>query len=192
MFARGVPRPKEKGVATPPTPPSGTPSGGSPQPPGGTPPPRPVFPPAKPNWDRVRLIESRSHLPIPFSETKARNIANELSRKIKVKEAPNAAAVLLRLFIEFAVDYYVKKHSLSPKTDRLAPKIKTVADHLLTAGHIPNKQHEQLEKMKDGNEMLSAHTLNAWIHNANYSPDPQVLCTFWDNIHFFVNHCWTK
>lgn len=188
LFARGVQKARPKGYNSPPV----TPAISPPETPTTSPTGPITYPPMKPSWDRPRLIPPRSYLAIPRSETKVSNIANELARKINVKESPNAAAVLLRLLIEFSVDHYSQKYSLKPKNDKLAARIELSAKKLNSEGHITDKQLEQLEKMRQSNEILSAHTLNAWIHHQNYSPDPQILCIFWDNISFFVNHCWTK
>lgn len=189
LFARGIQRPRPKGYNSPPAPVKTSP----PMPPTPAPPTSPIpYPPKKPSWDRARLIPPRSGLAIPRSETKISNIANELSRKISIKESPNAAAVLLRLLIEFSVAHYSQKYSLKPKKDTLAARIELSAKKLNADGHITDNELEQLEKMREGNEILSTRTLNAWIHHVNYSPDPQTLCIFWDNIAFFINHCWTK
>lgn len=197
LFARGIPKPNPMpapstgGVAGPqPTPPPSTPPSIPIPPPTSVPPG--TYPPAKPTWDRKRLIPRYSYLSIPKTSSKAYNIANELAREVEVKKAPNAVAVLLRLLIEFSVENYTNKYSLVPNRDTLANRIKMSAKKLHDETHISQKQKELLEKMSNSDEILSAHTLNQWIHNPSYSPSPQTLCNFWDNINFFINLCWTK
>ena len=151
--------------------------------------------PAKnPSWDRTRLIPRRCHIGVPKTAIKASNIAHELAHSIEVKKAPNGAAVLLRLLIEFSIDNYITKHSLVIPKDKAKLYFKAikVADNLLNSSHINKKEHEDLSKLSQSNEIFSAHTLNAWVHHSHYSPDPQSLCIFWDNIEKFINHCWTK
>lgn len=151
--------------------------------------------PAKnPSWDRPRLIPRRCHIGIPKTAIKVSNIAHELAHSIEVKKSPNAAAVLLRLLIEFSIDNYITNHSLViPKDkDKLYFKAIKIAENLLDDSHINKKEFEDLSKLSQSNEIFSAHTLNAWVHHSHYSPDPQSLCIFWDNIEKFIKLCWTK
>ncbi|SCM70016.1 ParB/Srx family N-terminal domain-containing protein [Desulfovibrio sp. 86] len=151
-------------------------------------------PAAKPSWDRKNLIPKRCRLGIPKSATKASNIAHELSHGIEVKKAPNAAAVLLRLLIEFSIDNYISNHDIAvPKDkDKLYFKASKVAEDLSKGSYINQKEFENLNKLSQNDAIFSAHTLNAWVHHSHYSPDPQTLCTFWENIEKFISLCWTK
>ncbi|SDF96710.1 ParB/Srx family N-terminal domain-containing protein [Desulfovibrio legallii] len=153
-----------------------------------------VCPARNPSWDRKWLIPKRCRLGIPKSATKASNIAHELSHGIGVKKAPNGAAVLLRLLIEFSIDNYITNHSLViPKgKDMLYVKAIRIAENLLDDSKINKKEFEDLSKISQSDDIFSAHTLNAWVHHSHYSPDPQSLCIFWDNIEKFIKLCWTK
>lgn len=143
-------------------------------------------------WDRKRVIERGRGIPVPLTETKLNSILVELSSKIDVREATIAAAVLVRLVAEFSVDAYMRKISPSTNLDdlNLGKKIFKAAEIMHQNQTIGKKQCDQLKKMSSSDVFLSAHTLNAWVHNPTYIPDPRSVCTFWDNIRFFLVECW--
>jgi len=144
----------------------------------------------QPSWDRTRVIRRGMGLPIPTSEAKLNDILVELSSKIKVREATIAAAVLVRLVLERSVDYYIQKKKVSCKNDKLHIRISETAKSMEQAGKINHKEIQFLEKMSKSDTLFSAHTLNAWVHNSKYTPSPREVCTFWDNIYFFIVECW--
>lgn len=144
----------------------------------------------QPSWDRKRVIPRYMGLPIPGTESKTTNVLVELSSKIDVREAPIGAGVLVRLILERSVDFYAKKEKITFKDSILHKKIREIAMHMKSKNLIDKKEHEQLGKMSKSDELISAHTLNAWVHNQNYTPTPRDICTFWDNIYFFLVKCW--
>lgn len=145
----------------------------------------------KPPWDRKRVIQRNAGLPTPNTETKLNTILVELSSGIDVRDATIASGVLIRLILERSVDYYAKKNKITfAKKESLANRIGKVADKMKMMDIIDIKQHELLKKMSRSEELISAHTLNAWVHNSQYIPEPRHVCTFWDNIYFFLYTCW--
>jgi hypothetical protein len=144
----------------------------------------------QPSWDRKRTIPRNMGLPIPGSESKTTNILVELSSRIDVREAPIGAGVLVRLLLERSVEYYGQKEKITFKDTALHKRIRQVAEYMKSKDLINKKEKEQLEKMSNNDELISAHTLNAWVHNPNYTPTPRDICTFWDNIYFFLLRCW--
>ena len=144
----------------------------------------------KPPWDRPRVIKRGLGLPVPDKEVKLNTILFELSRYIDVRKATIAAGVLIRLVLERSVKSYIKKNNITCKSDKLHSRINDVAKEMKQFGVIDKKQLEQLTKMSHSEQLISAHTLNAWVHNPNYTPNPREVCTFWDNIYFFLIECW--
>ena len=119
-------------------------------------------------------------------------IQYELTTAIDVREAPVAAGVLLRLLLERSVEYYCTQKGITIKrNDKLADLIRKSALRMEQDGHIDKKKREQLDKMKSSEELISANTLNAWVHNSTYTPTGEDVCNFWDNIRFFLVKCWT-
>lgn len=141
--------------------------------------------------DRKRLIQRNAGLPVPVTEAKVISIMVELTSKIEVQKAPIAAGVLVRLILERSVDAYAKKNTVTIfDNDDLHVRIDKVAIKMKAIGVIDKSQLKQLQKMSNSDLLISAHTLNAWIHNPSYTPNPGDVCTFWDNIRFFLVECW--
>ena len=147
---------------------------------------------AKPPWDRKRVIQPRGGLPTPNTETKLNTILVELSSGIDVRKATIAAGILVRLVLEHSVEHYAKNNNVtfSDKDNKLHTRIGKVAAKMKETKIINQKQLEQLNKMRQSEELISAHTLNAWVHNPDYIPEPRHVCTFWDNIYPFLCACW--
>jgi len=141
--------------------------------------------------DRGRVIQRGLSLPVPDEEIKINTILVELGSRIDVRKATIAASVLLRLLIEYSVESYAKRNGITQgKNEHLHHMIDKTAQKMKSDGNINQKQLQQLQKMKNSDELLSAHTLNAWIHNRTFIPDSRQVCTFWDNIRFFLFYCW--
>lgn len=145
---------------------------------------------AKSSWDRPRVIQPGAGLPVPSVEAKLNTILAELRSKINVREAPVSASVLIRLVIERSVWYYITKHNVTYQKDELFHVIEKVAGHMKDVKLLNKHDYDQIRKMGNATELISAHTLNAWVHNSNYTPTPQDICTFWDNIYPFLVKCW--
>lgn len=148
--------------------------------------------PIKQSWDRVRLIPAKttrlSLSDIPDNK-RARNIVNELARKIKVSESPNAAAVLMRVFVEMSVRRYIKKNGL-PSKDKLRVDFENAAEDMFRKGSLNKKQLDEMRRVSRTSEILSTETLQRFVHSFDFSPDRQVLCTLWDNIDRYISICW--
>lgn len=145
----------------------------------------------KPSWDRKRLIPPQNtslHIPDLPKNTKANNIVTELSRKIDVREAPNAAAVLMRVLLEFSVVNYIKNNDL--KDTNLASNIRKVAGHMARNGIIEESYKDEVMKVSENQNLLSAKTLQRYVHSFQFNPDKQTLCILWDNLDPFIAHCW--
>lgn len=156
----------------------------------GAPAPKPIPVPAKPPHLRKRLIPKGQGLNVPSTAPKVNTIIYELANHIEVAKAPVSASVLLRLLIEFSVENYMEAHTLTVTRNYLHLKIEAVARHLEGNGRIDNKARETLCKMHDSNKLLSAHTLNQYVHKSDYTPTGQELNTYWDNIYKFLQLCW--
>jgi len=106
----------------------------------------------------------------------------------------NAAAVLIRVFIELSVDAFIDKHKL-PKVNEnseLRQKVEAVANYFESQKNIMDKHQLKPIRVAVGNvnSILSIHTFNAYIHNRYFSPIANDLKTTWDNIQLFVVKIW--
>ena len=141
-------------------------------------------------WDRPRVIKRGMGLPVSNSETKLNTVLVELTSKVNVRDATIAAGVLIRIVLERSVKCYALQHNITIRKKDLHVRINEVAKKMKDIGVINKKQLQQLQKMSHSEQLISAHTLNAWVHNPNYIPTPRDVCTFWDNIYFFLVECW--
>ena len=123
--------------------------------------------------------------------SRQRDIWNELQHRLLLNRHPNAIAVLLRVLIELSVDHYINRTSLANvhPNDKLSLKVKKVAAELLAKKAIETKYHDEVRKIEQAEKVISASTMNSYIHSATFSPSPQHLCAIWDLFSRFVVLC---
>lgn len=142
---------------------------------------------------RSHLIPSRCNLKVV--PPRIRRIYGEL-RKIDVDEFPNAAAVMLRVFIELSLDYYLDKELKWPEQQIentvLAHKLEAVAHHFETNGVMTRAQLVPIRKAASGQTVLvaSVKTLHSYVHNRHFSPIPSELKVAWDDLQPFMENVW--
>lgn len=152
--------------------------------------------PAKHSWDRKRLIDTRrTSLDIPDASdnSRARDIYHELARKIDVREATNAAAVLMRVLLEFSIENYIKNQGTNipiRNNDSFDRKIKKIAIHMHDEGKITKEYQDEMDRFCQHHVYLSAKNLQRLVHSPDFTPDPRTICTLWGNIEKFVSLCW--
>lgn len=110
-------------------------------------------------------------------------IWEELQFHLDLKKHPNAVSVLLRVLIELALENYIKEAAVTVyDNDKLATRFEKAALHLLAAGKIDAKQAEVVKKFKQGDKLISADTLNRYVHSPNFAPSPEHLMSMWDSL----------
>lgn len=151
----------------------------------------PISVPSRPPRIRKRLIQRGQGLNVPRAMTKVCTIIYELANKIDIRDAPISASVLLRLLLEYSVENFCVVNNVTHgPNDTLARKILKVAIHMEGNQIITKKEKELLGKMGNSSELISAHTLNQYVHDLVYTPAASDLCVFWDNTYFFLRKCW--
>lgn len=146
------------------------------------------------------------HLKIRIPQTRINRIYAEL-QKLNVDHYVNSCAVLLRVFVELTVDSYAQRHRISlkvhpklrpghrqappPRDMTLREKLRTVST-ILEAKKLCTKHELQGVRalLSNRNHVLSVDTLNAYVHNKDYTPTPTDLKTTWDNIQAFIEGLW--
>jgi hypothetical protein len=110
-------------------------------------------------------------------------IWEELQFHLDLKKHPNAISVLLRVLIELALENYIKEAGVTVhENDKLATRLEKAAAHLLAAGKIDGKQMDVVRKFKQGDKLISADTLNRYVHSPNFAPSPEHLMSMWDSL----------
>jgi hypothetical protein len=110
-------------------------------------------------------------------------IWEELQFHLDLRKHPNAVSVLLRVLLELSLENYIKQLSVPVhENDKLAMRLEKVGIHLLSAKKIDAKQMEIIRKFKQGDKLVSADTLNKYVHSPNFAPSPEHLMSMWDSL----------
>ena len=110
---------------------------------------------------------------------------------MELSEEPNAISVLLRVLFELAIDNYVKRaHPAGVlDADKLSRKAGKVAADLHAKGKIDKKYLGAINKLQQGEGIVSIDTLNRYVHSPNFSVSPEHLKMLWETLADFMVHC---
>lgn len=122
---------------------------------------------------------------------RAMDIWNELQFHLKFGNHDNAIAVLFRVLLEFAVENYIDRNKLTNvhPGDNLAKKFLKVLAHMFAANEIDKKYYEALKKFPNTEQLLSANTMNKYVHHKNFFPSDIHLKSMWDTLSIYVVIC---
>ncbi|NYZ76138.1 hypothetical protein H0N98_02705 [Candidatus Micrarchaeota archaeon] len=129
-----------------------------------------------------------------ITNSKVNKIYYEL-QKLDANKFTNAAAVLLRVFVELSIDCYLIEHKL-PTTEKgnyikLKKKANTVANELVAKKIADKTVFKGIRTaISDKDSILGIDTLHAYVHNPHFSPAPKDLIIAWDNIEEFMKKVW--
>lgn len=138
----------------------------------------------------------RSHLInsiIYINSNRVNDIYDELRKKLKVDDVPNAVAVLFRVFLESSIDCYIeKKKIITPENIKLSGKINLVIKDLKQKKLADDKQLKNIAKVaqQDNTSVLSIKTFHDFVHDYRSSPIPTELKKYWDNLNEFFVILW--
>lgn len=140
--------------------------------------------------ERNKLIPRSCVLQI--SNPKVNAIYHEFQR-LKIDDVTNAVAVLFRVFIELSMDCYIESNKVKTANinSKLRHKIQEVSSHL-EANKLADKYicTGIRKAVNETDGLLGVDTLNAYVHNPNFSPTRSNMITTWDNIQSFMEKVW--
>jgi hypothetical protein len=117
-------------------------------------------------------------------------IWEELQFHLELARHPNAISVLLRVLLELSVENYISQTGLAIRDgDKLAALVLKVGKDLHAKNKIDQKYPGLLSKFQHSDKLLSADTLNRYVHSANFAPSPEHLTSLWDSLAVLVVHC---
>lgn len=126
-------------------------------------------------------------------------IYRELST-LKLKQFPNAIAVLLRVFMENSVDHYLEVNKIPlkfrpPKGPRdlnktLETKVKDAIKHMVANGADKKHFDGVARAISDTKHPLSIDLQHAYVHNRYVTPSERDLVVAWDNAQAFFEKIW--
>ncbi|WFU10827.1 hypothetical protein QA646_08295 [Rhizobium sp. CB3090] len=110
-------------------------------------------------------------------------IWEELQFHLDLRKHSNAVSVLLRVLIELALENYISIAGVSVHdNDKLATRLEKAGLHLQAASKLDGKQMDVIRKFKQGDKLISADTLNKYVHSSNFAPSPEHLMSMWDSL----------
>ncbi|MCK5779242.1 MAG: hypothetical protein KAH11_10665 [Rhodospirillales bacterium] len=146
--------------------------------------------------DRKSLIrpEDGDDLTSKSHTKRAIDIWNELQYHLKFGKHDNAIAVLFRVLLELSIGNYIARVKVLhvKETDNLGQRFKKVLDHMLSQGEIDKKYHEGLAKFQQREHLLSANTMNKYVHHSHFFPSDLHLKSMWDSLSQFIEICLKK
>lgn len=164
-------------------------------PPTASPPPTkpsaPKPPPPSKLHRRTTLIPD-TYFPVAWAGRLQRHHAiwDELQFRLRLTDHPNAISVLFRVLLELSIDNYINQTSLPSKpNDSLARKALLIASDLHAKDKIDSKYLDLFQKFPQYDKLVSADTLNRYVHSSNFAPSPEHLTALWDSLADFIVHC---
>ncbi len=124
------------------------------------------------------------HIQWLASQHRSRAIWDEL-KGLAFRENPNAIAALMRILVELAVEGYIAEHGLK-SSDTLSQKVGAVSAHLLQRQIIDQKYHEELDRLRRDDQLISVASMQRLIHSPDFAPMEGELRTYWARLGRFL------
>jgi hypothetical protein len=110
-------------------------------------------------------------------------IWEELQFHLDLRQHANAISVLMRVLLELSIENYVSVSKIIVHdNDKLSNKLEKCCKHLSDLGKIDRKQIDVIKKFKQNDSLVSADTMNRYVHSPNFAPSPEYLTSIWDNL----------
>lgn len=147
--------------------------------------------------DRKQVIPKNCQLNV--TTNRLAEIHKEL-RTLKLDEAPNAIAVLLRAFLEMSVDHFLDGHGGSlkftpPGSSRatwkpLNTKLSEVVTMLLNMGVPKNRFDAITRSINDKGSPMHIDLLHRYVHDPIQTPTANELKAAWNHAQPLFEHIW--
>jgi hypothetical protein len=147
--------------------------------------------------------ERRNVVPKGCALTVTDNRIAEIYRELqtlKLVDARNAIAVLMRVFLELSIDHYLEKngHDLRRKDQKsgkdhlksLDIKLEEVLDSLVSKGAPKSHFAQVTRSISVKSSPLHTNLLHAYVHNRYATPSPQELTAAWNNAQPLFERIW--
>jgi hypothetical protein len=133
---------------------------------------------------RLTLIPQKEYgIAWPGRLQRQHQIWEELQFHLELTRHPNAISVLFRVLLELSVENCARQMQVAlHANDKLANRVRKVGEHLHVAGKLDQKQLGMLNKFQQNDQLISADTLNRYVHSSNFAPSPEHLASLWDSL----------
>lgn len=145
---------------------------------------------APPPLQRDTLIPKSDYkLPWPGRLQRHRAIWDELQHHLMLDDHPNAIAVLFRVLLELSIENYINQVGVViGQNDKLALRVTKVADDLHAKNKINAKYLGEVKKFQHADRLISADTLNRYVHSPDFAPSKNHLTALWDSLSPLIVH----
>jgi len=111
---------------------------------------------------------------------RAENIWRELQFELEFDRHDNAIAVLMRVLLELAINYYARKQGFAfPANETFARRFSSVADSMLNRAFFDNRARNIMRKFESDKPIVSAHSMHQYVHNPDFHPAQSDLRSIW-------------
>jgi hypothetical protein len=94
------------------------------------------------------------------------------------------------VLLELAIENYIKQANVVVfEGDKLAKRLEKVGKDLHAKGLVEKKYLGILSKFQHSEQLVSADTLNRYIHSPSFSPSPEHLISIWDSLSEIIVLC---
>lgn len=120
-------------------------------------------------------------------QQRTRAIWEEL-QSLNLAAYPNAVSALMRMLVELSIEGYIAEHQLRDDQN-LPQKFRLVADSLLDRGLIDQAYRDEIERMRQHNELISIPSMQRYLHSPNFAPMRAELVDYWTRLGRFLIAC---
>jgi hypothetical protein len=124
------------------------------------------------------------HIQWIAAQQRTRAIWEEL-QTLALPDHPNAVSALMRILLELTVEGYINKHDLRTRDD-LSRKVGAVAADLLRRGVIDQRYHDELDRLRRDDQLMSIASMQRYIHSADFAPMESELRAYWTRLGRFL------
>lgn len=147
--------------------------------------------PPRPAPLQTTFVPADAH-PIPWigAQQRVRAVWEEL-QTLELDTYPNAISALLRILVELSVESYIAEHGLQTRDD-LSRKVGAVVTSLLQRRLIDQQYHDELQRIRRDDELISVASMQRYIHSPDFAPMQNELRAYWNRLGRFLIVCLTR
>lgn len=124
------------------------------------------------------------HIQWIATQQRVRAIWEEL-QSVTLRNHPNATSALMRILVELAVESYIHEHNLN-QPDSLSRKVGAVSNHLLDRQVIDRAYFDELERIRQNDQLISVASMQRYIHSPDFAPMENELRAYWTRLGRFI------
>ena len=124
------------------------------------------------------------HIQWVADQQRIRAVWEEL-KTLQLASHPNAVSALMRILLELSVESYIAEHRLNAP-DNLSRRVGAVARHLHDQQVIDQAYFDELERLRQADQLISVASMQRYIHSPDFGPMEHELRTYWMRLGRFL------